>query len=52
MDLASVELVKDLHEDEGVEDNGVVLRGWGMKGGVPAAVNVKHLLTCLRVGKA
>lgn len=47
MDLASVELVEDLHEDEGIEDNGVVLRGRGMKRGVPPAVNVKHLLACV-----
>lgn len=52
MDLTSIELIEDLHEDEGVEDNGVVLRGWGMKRGVPPAVNVKHLLTCKRVGRA
>lgn len=52
MNLASIELVKDLHEDEGVEDNGVVLSGRGVKRGVSSAVNVKHLLTCKRVSKA
>lgn len=52
MDFASIELVEDLHEDEGVEDNGVVLRGRGMKRGVPPAVNVKYLLACGREGKA
>lgn len=46
MDLAGVELVEDLHEDKRVEDDGVVLRGRGVEGGVPPTVNVKHGLTC------
>ena len=28
MDLAGIDLVEELHHDEGVEDDGVVLRGW------------------------
>lgn len=52
MDLASIELVEDLHEDEGVEDNGVVLRGRGVERDVPPTVDVKHLLTCGREGEA
>lgn len=46
MNLAGVELVKELHEDKRVEDDGVVLRRRGVEGGVPPTVNVKHLLTC------
>lgn len=50
VDLASVELVEDLHEDECVEHNGVVFRGWSVKRGVPARVDVEHLLTYKRTG--
>lgn len=28
MDLSGIDLIEKLHHDEGVEDNGVVLRGW------------------------
>lgn len=45
VDLASVELVEDLHEDECVENNRVVFRGRRVKWGIPATVDVKHLLT-------
>lgn len=44
MDLASIDLIKKLHEDEGVEDDGVVFRGRGVEGRVAAAVDVKHAL--------
>lgn len=44
MDLASVDLVEKLHEDKGVEDDGVVLRGRGVERSVAAAVDVKHAL--------
>lgn len=44
MDFACVDLVEELHHDEGVEDDGVVL-GWRrMQRRVPATVNVKDLL--------
>lgn len=46
VNFTGVQLIKDLHEDEGVEDDGVVLRRWAVKGGVPPAVNVKHFFTC------
>lgn len=46
VDFPGVQLIKDLHEDEGVEDDGVVLRRWAVEGAVPPAVDVKHLLTC------
>ncbi len=49
--LAGVELVEDLHQDKRVEDNGVVFRWRGVEGGVPATVDVKHLLTCEREGQ-
>ncbi|KAF3843891.1 hypothetical protein F7725_015939 [Dissostichus mawsoni] len=45
VDLAGVELVEDLHEDKRVEDDGVVLGGRRVEGGVPAAVDVEHVLT-------
>lgn len=51
MNLAGVELVEDLHQDEGVEHDGVVLRWRGVEGGVPAAVDVKQPLTCERGGQ-
>lgn len=51
VDLAGVQLVKDLHEDEGVEDDGVVLRRRGVEGRVPPTVNVKHLFTCEKKGQ-
>lgn len=46
VNFTGVQLIKDLHEDEGVEDDGVVLRRWAVEGGVPPTVDVKHLLTC------
>ena len=46
MDLAGVYLVEELHHDERVKDNGVVLRGRGVERGVPAAIDVKDPLTC------
>lgn len=46
VDFPGVQLIKDLHEDEGVEDDGVMLRRWAVEGAVPPAVDVKHLLTC------
>lgn len=45
VDLASVDLVEKLHQDEGVEDDGVVLRWRRVQGSVTAAVDVKHALT-------
>ena len=48
VDLASVDLVEELHEDEGVEDDGVVLRGRGVERGVAAAVDVKNVLAWWR----
>lgn len=44
MDLASIDLVEKLHEDEGVKNDGVVLRGRGVKRSVATAVNVKYAL--------
>lgn len=46
VDLAGVDLVEKLHHYEGIEDNGVVFRGWGVEGCVPAAVDIKEFLTC------
>lgn len=45
MDLTSIDFVEDLHEDEGVEDDGVVFGWGGVQGGIPATVNVKDILT-------
>lgn len=45
MDLASVDLVEELHHDEDVEDNGVVFRRGCMEGGIATAVNVEELLS-------
>lgn len=44
MNLAGIDLIEQLHHDEGVEDNGVVLGGRGVERGIPATVNVKKLL--------
>lgn len=46
VDLAGVDLVEELHHDEGVEDDGVVLGGWRVQGRVPPAVDLEHLLAC------
>lgn len=46
MNLAGIYLVKKLHHDEGVEDDGVVLRWRSVKRSITAAVNVKDLFTC------
>lgn len=41
VNLAGIELIEDLHQDKRVEHNGVVLRGRGVEGRVPATVDVK-----------
>lgn len=41
MNLTGIKLIEYLHEDKGVEHNGVVLRGWAVQGGVPATVNIQ-----------
>lgn len=51
MDLAGIDLVEELHHDEGVEDDGVVLRGGCVQGGVPPAVYIKYLFTNEQQGK-
>lgn len=51
VNFTGVQLVKDLHEDEGVEDDGVMLRRGGVERGVPPVVDFKHLLTCERKGQ-
>lgn len=45
MDLAGIDLIEELHHDECVEYNGVVLRWRGMQRSISAAVNIKDLLT-------
>lgn len=44
VDLARIDLVEQLHHDEGVEDDGVVLGGRGVERSISAAVDVKKLL--------
>ena len=44
MDLARVDLVEQLHHDEDVEDDGVVLGRGRVQRRVAAAVDVKDLL--------
>lgn len=46
MDLPGVDFIEELHHDEDVEDDGVVLRGRRVQGCVAAAVDVKELLSC------
>lgn len=45
MNLPGVDLVEELHQDEGVEDDGVVLRRRRVERSVAAAVDVEHALT-------
>lgn len=45
VDLASVNLIEKLHEDEGVKNDGVVLRGRGVQRSIATTVNVKHMLS-------
>ena len=51
MDLARVDLVEDLHQDEGVEHDGVVFGGRGVERRVPATVDVKDDLAWEGDGK-
>ena len=46
MDLAGVDLVEELHEHEGVEDDCVVLGRGRVQRGVAATVDVEDLLAC------
>lgn len=48
MDFPSIDLIEELHHDEAVEDDGVVLRWRSVERGVAATVNVKYLFTCKR----
>ena len=48
MDFSGIYLIEELHHDEGVEDDGVVLRWRSMERSITATVNVKDLLTCSR----
>lgn len=45
VDFPGVDLVEELHHDEGVEDDGVVFGRRRVQGSVAAAVDVKDLLT-------
>jgi len=44
VDLASIDLIEKLHEDEGVEDDGVVLRWRGVERRIATTVDVKYPL--------
>lgn len=44
VDLPSVDLVEEGHHDEGVEDDGEVLGGWGVELGVAPAVDAEEAL--------
>lgn len=46
MNLPRVDLVEELHHHEGVKDDGVVFGWGGVEGRVPAAVDVKYVLSC------
>lgn len=46
MNLASIDLIEELHEDEGVEDDRVVLGGRRVQRSIAATVDVKDLLSC------
>ena len=46
VDLAGVDLVEDLHHDEGVEDDGVVFGRRRVEGRAAPAVDVEDLLAC------
>lgn len=43
--FASIDFIKQLHHDEGVEDDGVMLRRRRVERSVAAAVDIKYLLT-------
>lgn len=45
VNLSSIDLVEKLHQDEGVKNDGVVLRRRGVERSVAATVNVEHALT-------
>lgn len=46
VDLPGVDFIEELHHDEDVEDDGVVLRRRRVQGRVAATVDVKELLPC------
>lgn len=45
MDFPGIYLIKELHHDKGVEDNGVVFRRGGVERSITTTVNIKDLLT-------
>lgn len=48
VNLPRVDLVEKLHHHEGVKDDGVVFGWGGVEGRVPAAVDVKYVLSYRR----
>jgi len=50
VNLAGVDLVEDLHHDEGVEDDGVVFGRRGVEGGEAPVVDVEDPLACRCAG--
>ena len=45
VDLTCIYFVEELHENKGVEDDGVVFRRRCVQGSIPAIVYIKYLLT-------
>lgn len=45
VDFSGIYLIEELHHDEGVEDDSVVLRWRSVERSITTAVNVKDLLT-------
>lgn len=43
--LATVDLIEERHEDKGIEDDGVVLRGWRLFRSADAPVDVEEAVT-------
>lgn len=45
VDLAGIDLVEQLHEHKGVEDDSVVLGGGRVQRGVASAINVEDIFS-------
>lgn len=45
VDLPCIDLIKELHEDECVKDDGVMLRWRSMERSITAIIDIKYLLT-------
>lgn len=46
VDLTGIDFIEELHQNECVEDDGVMFRWRGVQGGIPSTVDIKDSFSC------